>query len=100
MKIVPTAFQALFPSSPVENLEPERDRVYIIETLLKNASLKAWRWMLTNYSSAEISSVIKRAKSLKKRDVLLWSYLLQISQKEILCLQTKFPAGLNSSWVY
>jgi hypothetical protein len=100
MKTVPTDFQALFPSSPVENLEPELDKVYIIETLLKNASLKAWRWMLANYSSAEISSVIKQAKSLKKRDVLLWSYLLQIPQEEILCLQTKSPAGLNSSWVY
>ena len=100
MKTVPTAFQALFPSSQVENLEPERDRVYIIETLLKNASLKAWRWMLANYTAEEISSVIKQAKNLNKRDVLLWSYLLQIPQEEILCLQTKSLAGLNSSWAY
>ena len=100
MLTVPNHFQFLFPSSQVNQLETARDKTYIIDTLLKNATMPAWKWMMQTYSSQEISSVIKITKTLKKKDVMIWSSYLDIPPESILCLQTKFPAGLKSSWAY
>lgn len=97
---IPEQFQSLFPSAPVSNLEVEKDKVYIIETLLKNATLPAWRWLVKNYTSHDIALVLRHARSLRKKDVILWSQYLHIPQEDIVCLQQKSPTGLSSSWVY
>lgn len=93
-------FQFLLPSSRVESLEVERDKAYIIENLLKKATLEAWRWLFQSYSTQDLIEVVKNSTNLSKRDVMLWSLMFDIPQKEIKCLQTKSRAGLNSSWAY
>ncbi len=97
---VPQNFQFLLPSSRVSNLDVQKDKTYIIENFLKNSTLEAWKWLLQNYSKNEITEVIKSSKNLRKKDVLIWSLMYNIPTKEILCLRTKSPAGLNSSWAY
>lgn len=100
MSSVPSHFQFLFPSSPIENLTAEADKDYIIETLLRTATLEAWQWMYQQYSAEEIASVIKNSRNLRKKDVMLWSHVLSISPEEILCLQTSSQPGLKKSWAY
>lgn len=100
MQNVPKEFQSLFPSSPVNQLEIRRDKMYIIETLLRNATMLAWRWLVRQYSSDEIATVVKRATGVRKKDVLIWSYYLNIPHQSIVCLQKKFRSGLKTSWTY
>lgn len=100
MSSVPSDYQFLLPSSPIENLDSQRDREYIISSLLKNATLSAWRWLFSTYTHEEIISVLKTTKTLRKKDVMIWSAYLDINPEEIACLQTKSQSGLKSSWTY
>lgn len=100
MAKVPNSYQFLFPSTQVSSLDSIVDKTYIIESLLRNATLVAWHWLLQNYTKEEIAKVVKTSTGLSKKDVRIWSILLNISPRDIACLQTKSRAGLNSSWVY
>lgn len=97
---VPRTFQFLFPSSPIDALEIQRDKTYIIETFLKNASLDAWQWMTRVYTKNDIVTVLKIATNVRKKDVMLWSNLYNVPESEIACLQPTFRSGLKSSWAY
>ena len=96
----PKSFQYLFPSSEIADLEVQRDKTYIIETLLKNASLSAWQWMLQVYAKNEIIEVLKSGTNLRKKDVALWSNFYKVPESEIACLQPTYHSGLKSSWIY
>lgn len=100
MSQVPSRFQFLFPSDVVSELKIQQNKPYIIATLLKNANLSAWKWLLANYSRQDIIQTIKTATDLKKKDVMIWSNYLNIPTQDIICLQTKSQAGLKSSWAY
>lgn len=100
MESVPQSFQAFLPSSPVKNLHASRDKNYIIESFLKNASLEAWQWMARQYTSKDIKEVVKNSRSLKPKDVMLWHHLLSIPLEEIRCLQAKSHPTPKSSWNY
>lgn len=97
---VPEAFQPLLPSSLISNLSASNDKFYIIESLLKNATLQAWQWMFKQYSASEIVAVLKQSKLLKKKDIVLWANYFKIPYSQFVCLQTKSQAGLKNSWVY
>ena len=97
---VPQAFQALLPSSPVANLEPQRDKRYIISSFLKTATLDAWKWMLNTYSKEDIILEVKTTRHLIKKDVTLWMHYYNIPEEEIRCLQPMFPSGHKKSWVW
>lgn len=100
MSDVPLKFQFLLPSSQVQALDTDRDKTYIIENLLRRATLDAWKWLFKNYSQNDVVETVIISTSLSKRDVMLWSVLYDIPQKDIACLQTKSRAGLSSSWAY
>lgn len=100
MQTVPKQFQFLFPSSSVERLSVERDSFYIIETLLRNATLEAWQWMLRMYLAQDIMHVIRTSSNLRPKDVMLWSSYFDIPLSEISCIQTTSHHGLKNSWAY
>lgn len=100
MSVIPQDFQFLFPSSPVENLQIDQDKEYIVSTLLKNATLPAWKWLLKTYSKEDISRTLKTTKTLTKKDVMIWVNYLDIPTSDVVCLQEKSPTGPKNSWVY
>ena len=100
MNAVPPKFQVLFPSSDVLNLNVERDKAYIIQTLLKNSTLDGWKWMVTTYSKEDIASVLKISKVLTPRETYFWSYFLHVPQHEILCLNKDLQKTPKTSWAY
>lgn len=97
---LPKSFQALLPSSNIENLDKERDKNYIIESFLGNATFDAWLWMLKNYDKNDIESVVKQSRTLKARDVNIWKLFFNIPKEEIKCLQKNFQNTQNTHWEY
>lgn len=100
MSSPPSELQVLFPSTNIQELDVNRDKGYIIQTLLKNSTLDGWKWMLQTYSSTEIAAILKDSKILKPRESYFWSYFLDIPQNEILCLNKDLHKTPNTSWVY
>ena len=100
MGLIPSNFQSLLPSSNVKNLDTQRDKDYIIQSLIKNSTLEGWVWMLDSYSNEDISEIVKISKILTPRDVYFWSYFLKIPKKEILCLNKDLQTTQKTSWAY
>ncbi len=97
---VPVSFQAFMPSSSVKLLDANRDKNYIIESLLKNADLAAWKWMTKVYPSKDIIGVVKSSKRLTPRDVNFWQIRFNIPRDEIKCLQKDSLKTQKSFWPY
>ncbi|MFZ2202245.1 MAG: hypothetical protein WAV56_02500 [Microgenomates group bacterium] len=96
---LPEEFQPLFPSSEIKNLQAQRDKRYIIQELLKNSTLNAWKWMFDTYPSQDVIDTIKNSKSLTKKDVSLWSNYFDIPKNQIRCLQTKSQDTPKTYWL-
>ncbi len=96
---LPRQFQPLFPSTEVTKLEPQRDKKYIIQELLKNSTLEGWKWMFKNYSNQDLVNVIKNSRSLTGKDVSLWMKYFNIPANEIRCLQTKSQNIPRTYWL-
>ena len=88
------------PSSNVNFLDVKRDKNYIIESLLKNANLAAWKWMTKTYSSDDIIDVVKSSKRLTPRDVNFWQIKFDIPRREIKCLQKDSLEMQKIFWPY
>ena len=97
---MPTAFQPLFPSSNIQDLDTQRDKSYIIQTLLKNSTLGGWQWMIETYSNEDISTILKTSRSLTPKESYFWSYFLNVPQTEILCLNKDLQKTQKTSWAY
>ena len=98
MNSVPKEFQALFPSVSVKDLDVNKDRDYIVEQLLKTATLKAWQWMVKEFSGEEIARVVKNSNQLGEKDVNFWSLYYNIPKTEIKCLQKKYRGAPKVYW--
>src|SRR3989344_723045 len=100
MDKVPSEFQFLFPSSDIKNLDVQRDKAYIVQTLLKNSTMDGWKWMVNTYSSEDIAKVLKTSKLLKPKETYFWSYFLNVPQSEIACLNKDSQKTPKTSWAY
>lgn len=96
---MPSEFQTLFPSAPIENLDTERDKFYIINSLLKRASGQAWKWMVHTYSTQEIIDVIQHSPDLHPRQVYVWSYYYNIPYQELVCSPNEFQKTRRKFWI-
>ncbi len=100
MSKIPEKLKMLFPSSNFQNLDTEKDKNYIIQTLTKNSTLEGWKWMLRNYSSEEIANTIKKSRILTPKETWFWCYYLNIPQEEVLCLNKDLQKMPKTSWAY
>ncbi len=100
MNKVPQELQALFPSTQIQNLDAQKDKNYIIQTLLKNSTLDGWKWMIKEYSSADIAETVKNSRVLTPKETHFWCYYLGIPQKEVLCLNKDLQKMPRTSWAY
>lgn len=97
---LPQSLQPFLPSSPVSNLDPQIDKAYIMENLLKKADLQSWNWMLSTYTKLDLISFIKTSRQLKPKDASFWIQYYQIPKSEVGCLQPKSQSIPKNSWAY
>jgi len=100
MSVISSKLQPLFPSSNIQDLDNQRDKGYIIQTLLKNSTLDGWKWMLETYTNEDISEVLKTSRQLTPKETYFWSYFLNIPESEILCLNKDLQKTPKTSWAY
>jgi hypothetical protein len=96
--MIPIEFQALFPSIDIHNLDPQKDKYFILQSLLHFSTGEAWKWMLKTYSQSEISEVIKTSTLLSPRDVYYWAYKFNLPKEEIKCLQINLQPQSQVFW--
>ena len=96
--MIPLKFQALFPSINTQQLDPQKDKSFILESLLHTATSDAWDWMLKNYSQKDITEVVITSSLLTPRDVYYWAYKYSLQLNKIKCLQTNSQQQSQIFW--
>ena len=96
--MVPADFQALFPSIQVDQLDSQKDKYFILQSLLHTATGPAWDWMQKTYTKEDISEVILTSKSLAPRDVYYWANKFNLPLEQIKCLQKNSPEQSQVFW--
>lgn len=98
--LIPQDFQAFLPSYQVSELQIDRDKNYIIESLLRNSDLTGWRWLFDTYSKDDLVKVVMQSKNLREKDIRIWMKVFNIKSEDVACLQTKSHPTHSSSWHY
>lgn len=73
----------LFWDSSVENIDPIRNRNYIIERVLSRGSLEDFYYLLQLYTTDEITTAVRNSKVLDKKTVNFCSHYFKIPLNEL-----------------
>jgi hypothetical protein len=74
-------------------LDPQKHKQFIIERVLKFGAPKEVRWLLQEYTGAEIIQVVKTSRNLDRKTANFWAIHYGIPVEEVRCLNT--PLILN-----
>lgn len=60
----------------------------------------ACRWMHKTFSLESIRETLKTSRNLDKKTAVFFSYIYDVSQKEVRCLQKQSPPRPSAFWPY
>lgn len=78
---------------PLESIDYERHKDFIIARILQYGGIEGVRWIFNNYGSQSIKRVVMNNISLSVRTALFWAVYFSIPISRIRCLskKTQFP---------
>ncbi|MEI6327070.1 MAG: hypothetical protein WCO78_03015 [Candidatus Roizmanbacteria bacterium] len=85
---------ALFYDIPMNTLDANVHKDYIIARILEEGSMTDVLWMKKKYTSIEIAHVVATSRTISRRTALFWKQALDIHQ-HIVCLSPQPP---NTLW--
>jgi hypothetical protein len=75
--------QYLFWDTPIEKIDIEKHKNYIIERVLSRGLLTDFYFLLQLYTSEEITSAVKKSKTLDKKTLNFCSHFFKIPINEL-----------------
>jgi hypothetical protein len=75
--------QFLFWDAPIDKIDPEKNKNYIIERVLSRGFLQDFYFLLQLYSTEEITAAVKKSKVLDNKTVHFCSYYFKIPITEL-----------------
>jgi len=75
--------QYLFWDTPIEKIDTEKHKNYIVERVLTRGLLSDFYFLLQLYTSEEITVAVKKSKVLDKKTVNFCSHYFKIPQNEL-----------------
>lgn len=75
--------QYLFWDTPIEKIDIEKHKNYIIERVLSRGLLADFYFLLQLYTTEEITIAVKKSKVLDKKTINFCSHYFKIDKKEL-----------------
>lgn len=75
--------QHLFWDTPIEKIDNEKHKNYIIERVLSRGLLEDFYFLLQLYTSEEITNAVKKSKMLDKKTINFCSHYFKIPINEL-----------------
>lgn len=75
--------QFLFWDTPIENIDSENHKNYIIERVISRGLLHDFYYLLQLYTTKEITNGIKKSKSLDKKTINFCSHFFKMPIKDM-----------------
>ncbi|MFW9914511.1 MAG: DUF6922 domain-containing protein [Candidatus Thorarchaeota archaeon] len=94
---IPAFLHPLFWDTTFANIRLPDHQRYVIERILEFGDDQAIKWLKKNFTSSDIAATIRTSRQISWKTANLWSLLLEIPRKEILCFQTLLIVKLGKS---
>jgi hypothetical protein len=75
-----------FWDTPLSSIDPRRHRDFVVERLLQYGGLGAIHWLLDNWGTAAIRTVVVNSRNLSRMTAGFWAAYLDIPRESIRCL--------------
>ena len=95
---LPASFKSYFWDIDFSKLDLNNFQ-FIIKRVLDRGDTNSIKWLLSNYSRADIENTIMESRDLSAKTANLWADLYGMDRTKILCLQKHYspiPFGLSS----
>lgn len=72
MKNIPPSLKKYFWDTNIKNIDPVKNRDYIIERLLEFGDIKAYRWLKKNFKKGLITKIATRSRRISPQTRNFW----------------------------
>lgn len=100
MKNIPASLKKYFWDTNIKNVDPVKNRDYIIARLLDRGNGQAYRYVAKNFPKSAIIKTIKTTRGISARSANFWALFFGINPKEVACLQKASTKPPVIVWPY
>ncbi len=97
-KIIPSFCKSFFWDTEINNIDPQRDFIFVLERLLEFGDDRAIRWVLSWYSDDAIIETVKKSRKLSPKTANFWKNYYGLKEEEVQCLSKSFRKITESFW--
>lgn len=98
--VLPAEFRQYFWDINASDLDPNRHSHYIINRLLDKGNLRAARWVLRSFTIETIKETFRKRRDFSPWNGRFWSHYLNLSEKEVACLNPSYLNQRKQLWPY
>lgn len=96
--MLPEDLHKFFWEHPLDTLDEDRHKAFVIERLLEHGDDLAVRWVFRRYARADILQVVCSSRRLSRKTANCWRNYFQLSEDDVLCLRKPPPRHSLHSW--
>ena len=100
MKKLPAFLKKYFWDAEFDQVDLNKNRIYVLKRLLEYGNLKAIRWLRKYFKTSEIKQTISSARGFSRKTANFWAVLLDIPRENILCLKKRSSKAPKIFWPY
>lgn len=97
---LPPSLYRFFWDIDAATFNPAEHPQYVVNRLLDKGNLEAARWTLRSFSKDLIVETLKTQRDFSPRSAQFWATYLDVSPKEITCLQPSYLKTRRAHWPY
>lgn len=100
MKHFPKFLKKYFWDTDFSKLDKNSNSQFIIERILEYGDEKAINWLFKYFKKTGLKEVLKKRRGISPLSANYWSLILNIPQKNILCLKNQSQNKPRKTWPY
>ncbi|MBT9143539.1 MAG: hypothetical protein DDT29_01947 [Dehalococcoidia bacterium] len=96
--MLPGNLHKFFWEHPIDTLDEDRHKAFVIERLLEHGDDEAVRWIFRRYERADILEVVRSSRRLSRKTANFWKNYFRLREEDVLCLRESSPQHSLHSW--
>lgn len=89
---LPQRFAKYFWDTDLQSVHVDENGDYVVKRLLDLGDTESIKWLIDYYGIEKIKKVLRLYRGIKRKTAFYWMNVLNLTKKEIKCLQTPYQA--------
>ena len=90
MNKIPHKLEKYFWDTPIDTLDPDKHKTYIIERLLDYGDNFAIEWLNNNYSENTIKQTVRESRRISPKTGNYFALIYNLPKKDLRCMKKRF----------